>query len=34
MNVDVKTDNGWYHIANLKPNSEENVIVILEKSIS
>lgn len=31
MSVDIKTDNGWYHINDLQPNSEEEVIVILER---
>ena len=31
MRVDVKTDNGWYHIDDLKPNSGEKVLVILER---
>lgn len=34
MGVDAKTDNGWYHISNTEPNSEENVIVILERESS
>ena len=34
MSVDVKTDNGWYHISDIKPNSEEKVIVILEREPS
>ena len=27
----MKTDNGWYHISDTKPNSEEEVLVILER---
>lgn len=26
----IKTDNGWYHIDDHKPNSEEEVVVIEE----
>lgn len=31
MSVDIKTDNGWYHINDIKPNGEEKVLVILER---
>ena len=34
MSVNVETDNGWYHIDNLKPNGEEEVLVILERESS
>lgn len=29
--MEIKTDNGWYHINDIKPNYGENVIVILER---
>lgn len=31
MNTNIKTDNGWYHINDVKPNNEEEVLVILER---
>ena len=33
-NREPKTDNGWFHIDDVKPNSEEEVIVILERESS
>ena len=33
-NMEVKTDNGWFHIDDVKPNTEEEVIVILERESS
>ena len=32
--MDIRTDNGWFHIDDIKPNSEEEVIVILERESS
>lgn len=29
--MEVKTDNGWFHINDIKPNGEEEVIVIVER---
>lgn len=34
MNLDIKTDNGWYNINDLKPNVGEEVIIILERENS
>lgn len=30
----IKTDNGWYHINDLKPHGEEEVIIVLERESS
>lgn len=31
---EIKTDNGWYSIEDIKPNEEEEVIVIIERDSS
>lgn len=32
--MEIKTDNGWFHINDIQPNGEEEVIVIVERESS